>query len=137
VTEKYGYQENFPNDDEPLSVPEEVYKLIRDQDRDGELSYPIKDNEDLIKEHIHEESFQEEEDLYKVQYPDEQKETLIFMFMPKEDDVVLPCFPHACEFEEAISLNDEEFEDPNEVSLAFVLTHEDKEMFSHVDGLMK
>jgi hypothetical protein len=37
VTEKYGYQENFPNDDEPLSMPEEVYKLIRDQDQDGEF----------------------------------------------------------------------------------------------------
>jgi hypothetical protein len=24
VTEKYGYYENFPNDDEPLSMPEEV-----------------------------------------------------------------------------------------------------------------
>jgi hypothetical protein len=32
VTEKYGYQENFPNDEEPLSIPKEVYKIIRDQD---------------------------------------------------------------------------------------------------------
>jgi hypothetical protein len=80
VTKKYGYQENFPNDDEPLSMPEEVYKLIRDQDQDGEFSDPIKDDEDSIKEQIHGESFQEEEDLDKVQHPDEQKETLVSMF---------------------------------------------------------
>jgi hypothetical protein len=71
VTEKYGYQENFPNDDEPPSMPEEVYKIVRDQDQDGELSDLIKDYEDSIKEQIHGESCQEEEDL------DEQKETLI------------------------------------------------------------
>jgi hypothetical protein len=32
VTEKYGYQESFPNDDEPLFMPEELYKLVIDQD---------------------------------------------------------------------------------------------------------
>ena len=60
------------------------------------------------------------------------------MFPPEEDNVVLPCFPPACEFEEEISLSDEEFEYPNEATLAFFLpTHEDKEMVSHSDGLMK
>jgi hypothetical protein len=43
VTEKYGYQENFPNDDEPLSMPEDVYKIVRDQDQDDEFSDPIYD----------------------------------------------------------------------------------------------
>jgi hypothetical protein len=84
----------------------EVFKLIRDQDQDGEFFDPIKDDEDSIKEHIHGESCQEE-DLDKVQYPDKQKETLVSMFMPKEDDVLLPCFPPAREVEEAISLSDE------------------------------
>jgi hypothetical protein len=87
VTKKYGYQENFPNDDEPLSMPKEVYKLIRDQDQDGEFYDPIKDDEDLVKEQFHGESFQEEEYLDKVQYSDEQKETLVSMFLPEEDDV--------------------------------------------------
>jgi hypothetical protein len=62
------------------------------------------------------------------------------MFPPKEVDVILPCFPPAHEFEEAISLSDEEFEDPNEVIRAFVLiTHKDKEMvvFSHTGSLLK
>jgi hypothetical protein len=54
VIEKYGYQENFPNDEKPLSMPEEVYKIIRDQDQDGEFSDPI--YEDSIKEPIHGES---------------------------------------------------------------------------------
>jgi len=70
VTEKCGYQENFPNDDEPLSMLEEVYKLVRDQDQDGEFYDPIKDDKDSIKEQIHVESCQEEEDLDKVQYLD-------------------------------------------------------------------
>jgi hypothetical protein len=62
------------------------------------------------------------------------------MFSPEEDDAVLPCFPPAREFEEAININDEEFEDPNESSLAFVIpTHKDKEMviFCHTDSLVK
>jgi hypothetical protein len=49
VTEKYGYQEKFQNDDEPLSMPEKFYKLIRDQDQDSEFFDPIKDDKDLIK----------------------------------------------------------------------------------------
>jgi hypothetical protein len=82
VTKKYGYQENFPNDDEPLSMLEEVYKIIRDQDQDGEFFDPI--YEDLIKEHIHEEIFQEKEDL------DEHKETLNSRLYDEEEDVLLP-----------------------------------------------
>jgi hypothetical protein len=31
-------------------MPEEVYKLIRDQDHDGELFDPIEDDKDLVKE---------------------------------------------------------------------------------------
>jgi hypothetical protein len=43
ATEKYGYQENFPNNNKPLSMLEEVYKFVRDQDQDNEFSNPIKD----------------------------------------------------------------------------------------------
>jgi hypothetical protein len=46
----------------------------------------------------------------------------------------------AHEVEKEINLNDEEFEDPVEVALAYVpIIHEDKEMviFSHTGGLMK
>jgi hypothetical protein len=59
---------------------------------------------------------------------------------PEEDDVILLFFPLTHEFEEEIGLSDEEFEDPNEFGLPFVLpTHKDKEMaiFSHTDSLMK
>jgi hypothetical protein len=55
VTKKYGYQENFPNDNEHLSIPKNVNKIIRDQHQDGEFSDPI--YKDSIKEHIHGESF--------------------------------------------------------------------------------
>jgi hypothetical protein len=106
VIEKYGYQENFPNDDESLFMPEEVCKLVRDQDQDGEFFDSIEDDEDLIKEQIHEESCQEKEDLDEVQHPNEQKETLVFVLPLDEDEVVQPCFPPAHEDEEVISPND-------------------------------
>jgi hypothetical protein len=57
VTEKYGYWENFPNDDEPLTVVKEVYKIVRDRDQDGEFYHPI--YKDSIKEQIYGEIFQE------------------------------------------------------------------------------
>jgi len=115
---------------------EEVYKLIRYQDQNGELFGP----KYLIKEPIHEESFQEEEYLDEVQHPNEKKETLVTVLPLDEDEVFQPCFPPAHEVEEVISLNDEEFEDPVEAPLAFVLlAHKEKEMFifSHADSLMK
>jgi hypothetical protein len=65
---------------------------------------------------------------------------LVYVFLPEEDNAIIPCFPPAHEFEEAISLSDEEFEDPNEASLEYVVpTHEDKEMviFTHTDSLIK
>jgi hypothetical protein len=37
VTEKYGYQKIFPNDEETLYMPNDVYKILRDQDKDDEL----------------------------------------------------------------------------------------------------
>jgi hypothetical protein len=106
MTEKYGYQENFPNDDESRFMPEEVCKLVRDQDRDGEFFDYIEDDEALIKEQIHEERFQEKEYPNEVQHPNEQKETLVSVLL-LDDEVVQPCFPPAHEDEEVISPNDE------------------------------
>jgi hypothetical protein len=68
LIEKYGYQESFPSDDQPLFMPEELYKLILDQDQDGEFFGPIEDDKDLAEELIHEESFQED---FNDEYPDE------------------------------------------------------------------
>jgi hypothetical protein len=31
VTEKYGYQENLPNQDQSFLIPEEVLKLVKDR----------------------------------------------------------------------------------------------------------
>jgi hypothetical protein len=53
---------NFPNDDELLFMPEELYKLIMDQDQYGEFFDPIEDKEDLDEEHIHEEKLEEDLD---------------------------------------------------------------------------
>jgi len=53
LTEKYGYQESFPSDDEPLFMPEELYKLVLDQDKYGQFFEPIEYDEDLFEEHIH------------------------------------------------------------------------------------
>jgi hypothetical protein len=93
VTEKYGYQENFLNDDDPLCMPEEVYKIVRDQDQDCEFFDPIEDDEDLVEENIHEESFQEDfndEDPDEVQHPDE--ETLVSVLLLDEDDIIQALF---------------------------------------------
>jgi hypothetical protein len=49
-------------------MPEEVSKLIEDQVRGDEI---------FLREHVHEENFQEEEDLNKVQHLDKQDETLV------------------------------------------------------------
>jgi hypothetical protein len=57
LTKKYGYQERFLSDDEPLFMLEELYKLIGYQDQDGELFDPIEYDEDLDEENIHEEFF--------------------------------------------------------------------------------
>ena len=106
MTKKYGYHENFPNDDEPLSMPKEVYKIVRNQDQDGEFFDPIKD--DLVKEQIlHENSCQEDEYLDEVKHPYDQKETLVYVLSLEEDEVFHPCFPPAHEFEEAINFNGE------------------------------
>jgi hypothetical protein len=105
VTKKYGYQKKFPNDDEPLSMPEEVYKLVRDQDQNGEFFYLSEYDKDLVEEHIHQESFQEDindEDLDEVHHPDE--DTLVSMLPLDKDDIVQPCSPPT--HEEIISLND-------------------------------
>ena len=67
-------------------------------------------------------------------------ETSLSLLPLDEGEVVQPCFPSVHEFDEAISLNDEEIKDLVEAALAFVLpTHEDKEVaiFSHIDGFMK
>jgi hypothetical protein len=58
VTNKYSYQEGFPTRDQSLFTPEEVYRLVKDQDQDGQFFYSIED-EDLVEGKIHEESFQE------------------------------------------------------------------------------
>jgi hypothetical protein len=59
---KYGYQEGFPTQNRSFLMPEEVCKLVRDQDQDGEFYDSIEDGEDLVEEQIHEESCQEKED---------------------------------------------------------------------------
>jgi hypothetical protein len=74
VTEKYGYLENFPNDDETLCMPKEIYKHVMDQDQDGEFFVPIEDDEVLAEEHIHEDSLEgdpDEEDPYDIFDKDE------------------------------------------------------------------
>jgi hypothetical protein len=106
VTEIYGYQESFPNDDEPLFMPEELYKLVIDQDQEGEFFYPIEDDEDLAEENIHEESFQEDfndEDPNEIQHPDE--ETLLSMPPLDEDDIIQNFSPPAHEEENMMSYN--------------------------------
>jgi hypothetical protein len=60
------------------------------------------------------------------------------MLVPEEDDVLMPCFPHARGVKEATSLSDEEFVDLVEAAPTSSLpTHEDKEMviFSHTNGI--
>jgi hypothetical protein len=104
-------------------MPEEVYKIIRDLDQDGEFFDPI--YEYSIKEQIHGERCQEKED------PDEQKETLNFVLLSEEEDSLLPCFSLACEVE-TTSLSDEEFEDlveaaPTSTSPA----HQEENMMSY------
>jgi len=49
-------------------MPEELYKLILDQDQDGDFFGPIEDDKDLAEELIHEESFQED---FNDEYPNE------------------------------------------------------------------
>jgi hypothetical protein len=49
LTEKYGYQESFPSDDEPLFMPEEIYKIVLYQDKDDDFFEPIEDDEYLAK----------------------------------------------------------------------------------------
>jgi hypothetical protein len=41
---------------------EELYKLVMDQDQYGEFFDPIEDEEDLLKEHIHEEKLEDDLD---------------------------------------------------------------------------
>jgi hypothetical protein len=50
VTERYDYQEGFPTQDRSFLMPEEVCKLVRDQDQDGEIFDSIEDDEDLVEE---------------------------------------------------------------------------------------
>jgi hypothetical protein len=57
----------------------EVCKHVRDQDHDGEFFDSIEDNEDLVEEQIHEESFQEKEDHY-------EDEALVFSH-PFDEDI--------------------------------------------------
>jgi hypothetical protein len=103
VTKNTVTRKAFPSQDRSFLMPEEVCKLVRDQDQDGEF---FDEDEDLVKEKIHEESFQEEEDPDEVQHPDEQKDTLASMLPLDKDEVIQPCFPPAHEDEEVISPND-------------------------------
>ena len=80
------------------------------------------------------------ENVDEVWHVEKPHETSLSFLPLDEGEVVQPCLPPAHEVEEVISLNDEEFEDQVEDSLAFVLpAHEDKAMvnFSHIDGVMK
>jgi hypothetical protein len=66
--------------------------------------------------------------------------TLLSFLLLDEGEVFQLFFLPTYEVEEAISLNDEEIDDPVESALASILpAHEDKEMviFSHTDGHMK
>jgi hypothetical protein len=67
--------------------------------------------------------------------------TTSLSFLPLDEvENVFPLSPPVHEFEEAISLNDEEIEDPFKVTLASVIpAHEEKEIFilSHIDGFVK
>jgi hypothetical protein len=67
VTKKYGYQEGLPAQDRSFLMPEEVSKLIEDQDKL------------FLKEQVHNESYQEEED------PCED-EALVFS-LPFDEDI--------------------------------------------------
>jgi hypothetical protein len=53
VTQRFRYQKKFPTDDEPLSMPKDVYKIVRDQDQDDEFFDPIYDKN--LEEHPDEE----------------------------------------------------------------------------------
>jgi hypothetical protein len=59
----------------------------------------------------------------EVQHVEKPHETSLSFLPLDEGEVVQPCFPLAHEVEEATSLNDEEFEDPVEAALTFVLLH--------------
>ena len=47
VTKKYNYQEGFPTRDQSLLMPEEVCRLVRDQDQDGEFFDSIEEEDSL------------------------------------------------------------------------------------------
>jgi hypothetical protein len=67
-------------------------------------------------------------------------EAPLSLILLDEGEVVQPCFPPAHNVEQAISLDDEEFEGPVEdVHASTPPAHEDEKMviFSHTDGLMK
>jgi hypothetical protein len=65
-------------------MPEELYKLFMDQNQDGEFFDPILDDEDLSKEHIHEERLEgdlDEED------PDEIYDEEEVFSLPIDEDI--------------------------------------------------
>jgi hypothetical protein len=84
VIEKYGYQESFLNGDELLFMPKELYKIIIDQDQDGEFFDPIEDEKDLVEEHIHEEKLEEDPD---EEYPDEIYDEDEVFSLPLDEDI--------------------------------------------------
>jgi hypothetical protein len=64
-------------------------------------------------------------------------EASLSLLPPDEVDVVQSCSPPVHEVEETTSLDDE-FEDLVEATpTSSLLAHKDKEMVSHVDGIMK
>ena len=63
VTKRYGYQKNFPTNDEPLSMTKDVYTIIKDQYQDDEFFDPIYDEniEEDPNEEYPDETYYEDE----------------------------------------------------------------------------
>jgi hypothetical protein len=75
----------------------------------------------------------------EIQHVEKNYETLLYFLLLDEGEIVQPFFPLVHEVEEAIGLNDEEFEDIVETTLvSILLAHKDKEMVIsvHIDGIM-
>jgi hypothetical protein len=70
-------------------MPEEVYKLVRDQDQDGEIFDSIEDDKDLVEEQIQEEMLEE---IYQ-EVPDEVYHVVDLDKTFDEDEVLIYSLP--------------------------------------------